>query len=139
MVGRVTVFVYGVVCYLILFATFIYAIGFIGDVAVPKSIDLGHQAPLLEAMLINGALLGFLAFQHSGKARQWSKRFWTRLIPEPAERSTYILFSSLLLLVLFWQWRPIDDIVWDVEPPPPAPAFTRFMVWDGWLSLRAAW
>src|SRR5262245_46151220 len=105
MVARITVFVYRVVSYLILFATFLYAIGFIGNLAVPKSIDLGRQVPLLQAMLIDGALLAFLGFQYSAMARQWFKRFWTRFIPEPAERSTYVLFSSLLLLVLFWQWR----------------------------------
>ena len=137
MVARFTVFVYGGVCRLILIATFLYSIGFIGDLAVPKSIDLGQRVPLLQAMLVDGALLALFAFQQSAIVRQWFKRFWTDVIPEPAQRSTYLLFSSLLLLVLFWQWRPIDDIVWDIES-----ALVRIGLYAvyglGWLAVVAS-
>jgi protein-S-isoprenylcysteine O-methyltransferase Ste14 len=115
MQGRFTVFVYGVVCYLIFFGTFLYGIGFIGNIAVPKSMDSGREGLLATSLLVDVALLGLFAMQHSIMARQWFKRGWTRVIPEPAERSTYVLLSSLLLLLLFWQWRPIGGNVWNVE------------------------
>jgi len=134
MLGRFTVFVYGVVCYLIFFATFLYAIGFIGNVAVPKSMDSGREGPLVEALLIDAALLGLFAVQHSVMARQWFKRAWTRVIPEPAERSTYVLFSSLLLLLLFWQWRPIGGVVWNVELAAGRAVFYAIYA-TGWLTV----
>src|SRR4051812_14657652 len=115
MLTRISTFVYGVLCYLIFFGTFLYAAGFIGDMVVPKSIDSGRGGPLGEALLIDAGLLALFAFQPSLMARPWFKRVWTRFIPEPVERSTYVLFSSLALLVLFWQWRPIGGVGWNVE------------------------
>lgn len=112
---RIAVFVYGVVCYGIFFATFLYAFGFVGNVLVPKSMDSGPAVPLGEAFLINSLLLGGFAVQHSVMARSWFKRGLTQLIPEPAERSTYVLLSSVMLILLFWQWQPMGGIMWNVE------------------------
>ena len=134
MFRRVATFVYGVMCYLIFFGTFLYAVGFIGNLMVPKSIDSGPGSPLGQALLINAGVLALFAFQHSLMARPWFKRVWTQLIPEPAERSTYVLFSSVALLVLFWQWQPMGGVVWNVESPTLRMAIYGLYA-KGWLLV----
>ena len=112
---RLAIFAYGLVCYAVFFATFLYAIGFIGNLWVPKSMDSPRDVALGTALLVNLGLLGLFAVQHSVMARPAFKRWWTRIVPEPAERSTYVLFSSLALIVLFWFWQPMGGVVWDIH------------------------
>jgi protein-S-isoprenylcysteine O-methyltransferase Ste14 len=115
MPGRLAAFAYGLVCYLVSFAITLYAIGFFGDLLVPRSIDSGPGGPMARSLLIDLGLVGIFAVQHSLMARPWFKRLWTRAVPEPVERSTYVLASSLALMLLFWQWRPIGGAIWDLS------------------------
>jgi protein-S-isoprenylcysteine O-methyltransferase Ste14 len=108
---------YGVLCYLIFLATYLYAIGFVGNLVVPKGIDTGSRVPAVEAVAVDLLLLGLFAVQHSVMARPAFKRWWARLVPFPLERSTYVLASSLLLGLLFWQWCPMPEMFWEVRRP----------------------
>jgi protein-S-isoprenylcysteine O-methyltransferase Ste14 len=134
MVNRVASFIYGVLCYLIFFGTFLYAAGFIGNIFVPKSIDSGRTGALGEALLINAGLLALFAIQHSLMARPWFKDAWTKVVPKQLERSTYVLFSSVALILLFWQWRPMGGVVWNIETP--ALRYVLFAICAmGWLTV----
>jgi protein-S-isoprenylcysteine O-methyltransferase Ste14 len=134
MVRRALVVGYGVMAYVIFLASLGYTVGFLAGVAVPKGVDDGTVGPVWLALVVNLALLSLFAVQHSVMARPWFKRWWTRLIPAPIERSTYVLASSLVVALLLWQWRPLPDQVWSV----PA-GWARALLWTlyllGWALL----
>ena len=107
MIGRLAAFIYGIASYLVFFCSILYAMAFIGNYLVPKSIDVGPAGGLAQSILIDVVLLGMFAVQHSIMARPAFKRWWTTIVPASCERSTYVLSSSLLLVLIFWRWRPI--------------------------------
>ncbi|HUQ10702.1 MAG TPA: hypothetical protein VM146_10345 [Steroidobacteraceae bacterium] len=131
---RLPIFLYGLACYAVFFAVILYGIGFIGNFWVPKSMDSPRDVPLMTALLTNLGLLAIFAVQHSLMARPWFKRWWTRFVPEAAERSTYVLFSSLALVALFWFWQPMGGVVWDIASG--AGRTTMYVIYGaGWALL----
>jgi protein-S-isoprenylcysteine O-methyltransferase Ste14 len=132
--GRFIAFLYGLASYVAFFVAILYAIGFLSGLAVPKSIDTGTAGPMAEAFIINLLLMSVFAVQHSVMARQGFKQWWTQFVPKSVERSTYVLFSSLALILLFWQWRPIPTVVWQIDNPQIAMAMMG-LSFAGWLIV----
>jgi protein-S-isoprenylcysteine O-methyltransferase Ste14 len=134
--NRLFALIYGVLIYAVFLATLAYAVCFIGDIAVPKTIDSGVDSPLFLAVAINVLLLGIFAIQHSVMARQGFKRVWTQVVPRHLERPTYVLAASLALLLLLWQWRPIPQLVWELHGAAATVLSVTF--WLGWALLLAS-
>src|SRR5947209_7192904 len=130
-------FLYGILAYLAFFIAVLYAIGFVGNLVVPKTIDTGSQSSTTHAILANLLLMALFAVQHSLMARKQFKRWWTQFVPKPIERSTYVLFASLCLMLLFWQWRPMPAIVWQVSDPDLAVTVAT-LSFVGWLIVLAS-
>ena len=132
MIGPIAALLYGIASYLVFFVSFVYAMAFIGNYVLPKSIDLGSESSITQSILIDVVLLGVFAVQHSVMARPAFTRWWTNIVPASCERSTYVLISSLLLILIFWQWRPIVTTIWLLEGWPAA--MLTGISWIGWLT-----
>lgn len=113
--NRIAFFVYGLLCYVMFLGVFLYAIGFIGNFIVPTTLDSPLQGSIWSAFLLNVLLLAVFAIQHTGMARPSFKRWWTRFVPEPIERSTYVLFSNIAMILMFWLWQPLGGQIWHIE------------------------
>jgi protein-S-isoprenylcysteine O-methyltransferase Ste14 len=136
MAGLVAV-IYGVVAYGFTLIALLYLIGFVGNLIVPKSIDSGTAGPLIQSAVVDTMLIALFAIQHSVMARQGFKRWWTRIVPPSVERSTYVLFTSFVLLILYWQWQPIPAPIWTVQNPIAA-GLIGGIFWLGWVVLVAS-
>jgi protein-S-isoprenylcysteine O-methyltransferase Ste14 len=135
--ARLTAFAYGLLSYAIFFVTFLYAIGFVSGIVVPKTIDSGTAGPTMQTLLVDLALMSVFAIQHSVMARPWFKRWWTRFVPKSVERSTFVLAASLALLLLFWQWQPLPRMVWRIENPQLGMAVLG-LSFAGWLIVLSS-
>jgi len=134
LIGRTVAFVYGIAAYVIFFITFLYAIGFVEAMVVPKTIDSGPAGPPAQALIINLVLMSIFAVQHSVMARPQFKRWWAKFVPPSVERTTYVLLASLALALLLWQWRPMPALVWQIAEPGLAMALT-VLSFVGWLIV----
>ena len=134
LIGRIVAFLYGIAAYVIFFVTFLYAIGFVEDMVVPKTIDDGPAGPPAQALIINLVLMSIFAVQHSVMARPRFKRWWTKFVPPSVERTTYVLLASLALALLLWQWQPMPAVVWQIAEPGLAMAVT-VLSFVGWLIV----
>jgi methanethiol S-methyltransferase len=134
LIGRIIAFLYGVVTYVFFFVTFLYAIGFVEGLVVPKTIDTGATGPTMRALIVNLVLMSIFAVQHSVMARPQFKRWWTKLVPPSVERTTYVLLASLALALLIWQWQPMPAMVWQIADPRIAMAVTVLSL-AGWLIV----
>jgi protein-S-isoprenylcysteine O-methyltransferase Ste14 len=132
--ARLLAFLYGLAAYLVFFGTILYAIGFVTGLVVPKTIDTGTVVPLAEALVVNVLLMGLFAVQHSVMARKPFKAWWTQYVPKSIERSTYVLLASLALVLLYWQWRPMPAVLWQVADPNVAMAIIG-VSFVGWLMV----
>ena len=135
--GRLFAFIYGLVAYALFFVTISYAVGFVSGLVVPKTIDTGTEMPMAEALIVNLLLMSVFAVQHSVMARRGFKGWWTQFVPKSVERSTYVLLSSLALVLLFWQWRPMPSVVWQIADPQIAMAVTVLSL-VGWLLVLSS-
>jgi protein-S-isoprenylcysteine O-methyltransferase Ste14 len=132
--GRFIAFLYGLASYFVFFAAFLYAIGFVANLVVPKTIDSGTVGPMAEACVVDILLMSLFAGQHSVMARQEFKRWWTQYVPKSVERSTYVLLASLALMLLCWQWHPIPAVLWNIDNPQIATAMIALSL-VGWLIV----
>ena len=137
LIGRIAAFVYGVASYLFFFVTFLYAMGFVEGMIVPKTIDNGAASSLAQALIVNLVLMSIFAIQHSVMARPQFKRWWTTFVPRSVERTTYVLLASLALALLVWQWQPMPAVVWQIADPGLAMAVT-VLSFIGWLIVLSS-
>jgi len=132
--GRLIALAYGLLSYAFFFVTFLYALCFVENLVVPKTIDSGAPVPVTEALIVNMLLMSLFAIQHSVMARRQFKEWWTKFVPKSIERSTYVLFASLALALLCWQWRPMPAVVWNVESAGVANSLIGLSL-VGWLIV----
>ncbi len=137
LIGRMAAFLYGIAAYGVFLVTFVYAVGFVENLVAPKTIDSGVTGPPTQALIINVVLMSIFALQHSVMARPRFKRWWTRFVPHPIERTTFVLLASLALVLLMWQWRPMATVVWHTSNAPLALAISG-LSFLGWFTVLSS-